>query len=183
MPAPTETKVLGINDAKISKLLTDTGAAPTYSAPVDIPGITSITMSPTFTTKELKGDETVLDNYTKLDSISFTWTNSKMSLTALAIMLGGNVAASGSAGTAVQTYSLTGNDVPQFFKLEGQSLYTDAGDMHVILYKCKVNKVDYELKGEEYAIVSVAGTAIPLVSNKKLKDVIINEKATAISET
>ena len=176
MTVPTETKVLGINDAKIFKLLTDTSEALTYDTPVDVPGIRRLRVSPSFVEKELRGDEAILDTYSKLESIEWSFENAILSLDALAVLLGGEV----TGGTGKQTYTLKSDDVPAYFKLVGKSDYTDAGDVHVVLYKCKATSVEYELQGEEYAVVTASGKAIGTLNNKKVKDVIINETATDI---
>jgi phi13 family phage major tail protein len=177
MTVPTETKVLGINDAKIFELLTDTSKTLTYDTPVDVPAIRRLRVSPSFLEKELKGDEAVLDTYSKLESIEWSFENAKISLDALAVMIGGKV----TQGTNNQTYTLKSDDVPSYFKLVGKADYTDAGDIHVVLYKCKAISVEYELQGEEYAVVTASGKAIGTVNNKKIKDVIINKTATDIT--
>lgn len=181
MSVPTETKILGINDAKIFKLTTDNATSLIYEAAVDIPGVRSLKVTPNFIEKELRGDEAILDTYTKLDSIEWSFENAILSLGALAILLGGTVTAGGVTPNRRQTYTLTKNDVPAYFKLEAKADYTSAGDIHVVLYKCKAGKVDYELKGEDYAVVSASGKAIGTVKDGKVKDVVINETATAIS--
>ncbi len=181
MALTTQTKILGINDAKISKLTLDDATSLTYGTAVDVPGIRSLKITPNFIEKELRGDEAVLDTYTKLDSIEWSFENAILSLDALAILLGGTVTAAGVTPNQTQTYTLTKDDVPAYFKLEAKADYTSAGDVHVVLYKCKANKVDYELKGEDYAVVSASGKAIGTVNNGKVKDVVINETAVEIA--
>ncbi len=181
MPIATSSLLLGVNDAKISKLLTDITTNPTYSSSVDVPGISEVKVSPNFVEKELKGDEVILDYYSKLESVDWSFNNAKISLDALAILLGGTVSASGTTPNQKQTYSLLGTDKPNYFKLEAQSTYTEIGDAHVILYKCKASKVEYTIKGEDFAEVSASGKAIACISNSKVKDIVFNETAAAIS--
>ena len=147
-----------------------------------------MSLTPKFIEKDLRGDEVVLDRYTKLDSIDFSFSNAYLSLDALSTLLGGSVVAGGTGTAETQKYTLSGNSgIAGYFILEAQTLYTDAGDVHVRLYKCKINKFDYELKGEDYATVSVSGMAIPTqfafggAVGGKIKEVTINETATAIS--
>ena len=192
MAITKETKILGINDLKISPIAVDDDndfavSSTSGSADViDIKGIQTLALTPAFIEKDLRGDEVVLDRYTKLDNIGWSFTNAIMSLEALNILLGGGIIAGGTGTAETQTYTLRGADLPRYFVLQAQSKYTDAGDVQVRLYKCKASKVDYELKGEDYAIVSVSGIAIPTQfqfagNGGKIKDVIINETATAIS--
>lgn len=181
MTVATETKVLGINDAKISELTVDTAAATTYGTPIDVPGIVSLKLTPKFLEKELKGDEQILDVYSKLVSVDWSFEGAKISLAALAIMMGGTVALTGLTPAGKQTYNLKNSDRPKFFKIEGQSTYTDAGDIHVILHKCKASKVDYELKGEDYATVTASGKGIGTIKTGDIKDIVINETAEPIA--
>lgn len=188
MAVTKETKLLGINDLKICLIDEDTDtdyrlASTGGSADlVDIKGIQTLALTPTFIEKDLRGDEVVLDRYSKLDTINWSFTNAIMSMDALKVFLGGEIVGT----TTSQTYTLRGLDLPNYFYLEAQTLYSDAGDFHVILYKCKASKVDYELKGEDYAIVSVSGMAIPTQhtfgeSSGRMKSVVTNQNATAIN--
>lgn len=176
MTVPTTTKILGINDIKVSKITADDATSLTYDTSVDIPGATTLKLSAKFVEKELRGDEVILDRYTKIDSIDVQFDHAKVSLDALEVLLGGATV----NGTTNQTYTMSGSDLPNYFKLEGQSVYSDAGDVHIVLYKVKVNKLDYELKGEDYATVSVSATAIPTLKDKKIKDVVFNQTKTDI---
>lgn len=185
MPAIKETKILGINDLRVVRITQDDAAAfeiaqsgsPATASSVDMRGIQTLALTPAFIEKELRGDEVVIDRYTKLDMINWSFTNAIMSLDALRELLGGTITASGTGTDETQTYTLKGTDLPYYFVLEAQTKYTDVGDVHVRLYKCKANKVDYELKGEDYAVVSVSGMAIPTQYDGKVKDVVINETA------
>lgn len=192
MPITKETKILGINDLKIALIAVDDDSDFAVSSTggsadvIDIKGIQTLALTPSFIEKDLRGDEVVLDRYTKLDNIGWSFTNAYMSLDALGLLLGGATVAGGSGVNESQTYTLRGQDLPKYFVLQAQTKYTDAGDVQVRLYKCKASKVDYELKGEDYATVSVSGIAIPTQfqfagNGGKIKDVIINETATPIS--
>ncbi len=180
MPISTETKILGINDAKISRITEDSSTALTYDTAIDVPGITSLKVTPSFVEKELKGDEKIIDTYSKLEKIEWSFEGAKLSLDALAVLLGGTVTAAGVTPNETQTYTLKGVDIPSYFKFEGKSDYTDAGDIHIVLYKCKASSVEYTLQGEDYATVTASGKAIATINDDKIKDVIINETAVDI---
>ena len=191
--AVKETKILGINDLRLCRIVQDDSAGfklkkvsgGSARDVIDLPGVQTLSLTPTFVEKELRGDEVVLDKYTKLDSINWSFTNAIMSLDALSALLGGAVSTSGSN----QVFTLTGLDLPYYFVLEGQAEYTSeaGGDIHVRLFKAKANKVDYELKGEDYCVVSVSGMAIPTSyvwsgeNGGRVKTVTINDTITAIN--
>jgi len=183
VPIVKETLLLGVNDIKIAELLTDPpGGSPTYGPLIDIPGARTLKFTGNIVEKELKGDEQTLDTYQKLQHIEFSFENAKISLDALAVLEGGAVTASGTTPNQKQTHELLGSSLPGYFKMEMQAVYTDVGlgDVHVTLWKCKA-KVDISFQSEDYAIVTVAGKAIPLASNNKIKTIEINETETAIA--
>ncbi len=193
MAATKETKILGINDLKIVLIAEDSDADYRLESTggsadvIDIKGIQTLSLTPTFIEKDLRGDEVVLDRYSKLDTINWSFTNAIMSLDAFKVLYGGDIVASGTGSDETQTFTLRGLDLPKYFYMEAQTLYTDAGDVHVILYKCKASKIDYELKGEDYVSISVSGMAIPTqntfgsTKGGKIKDVVINETAKNIT--
>ncbi len=180
MPLEKESVVLGINDTKIFPITVDDSTTLTYGAAVDVPGITSLKVDPKFIEKQLKGDEVVKDTYSKLEQIEWAIEHGVISLDALAIMIGGTVTTGGETPNQTQTYSLTGADLPQYFKLEGKVDYTDVGDVHLVLYKCKCTSFSYTLKGEDYATISASGKAIATAKDGKVKDIVFNETATDI---
>ncbi|HBC94394.1 MAG TPA: phage tail protein [Pelotomaculum sp.] len=181
MPLVKESVILGINDAKISPLTADDSTATTYGAAVDVPGITSLKLTPTFIEKQLKGDETVIDTYAKLEQIDWAIEHGVVSLDALAIMIGGTVTASGETPNQKQTFTLTKSDLPQYFKLEAKTDYTDVGDAHFMLHKAKCTSFDYTLQGEEYATISASGKAIATMKDGSIKDIVFNETAEDIA--
>ena len=176
-----ESVVLGINDAKIFPITKDDSTSLTYGAAIDVPGIRSLKVTPTFIEKQLKGDETVIDTYAKLEQIDWSIEHGVISLDALAVMVGGAVQAGGTSPKQNQTYSLTKDDLPKYFKLEAKIDYADVGDVHFVLYKCKCTSYDVTLQGEEYATISASGKAIPTMKDGKVKDIIFNETAVDIS--
>lgn len=181
MTLAKETVILGVDDAKISPISVDDASALTYDAAIDVPGITSIKLTPNFVEKELRGDESILDQYSKLESIDWSFENSIMSLDVLAVLIGGTVTANGVTPNQSQTYKLNKADKPKYFKLEGKSDYTDMGDAHVVLYKCKASKAEYSFVGEDYAKVSASGKAIGTKYNGDIKDLVFNETAVDIT--
>jgi len=183
MTLTKETLVLGIDDAKIFKLLTDSSAELSYDGGVDIPGITKLDLEVVVESKKLKGDGKVLDVWVRIESAKWSWENVKIPLDALAILSGGNVTASGATPSQKQKFSLrSSNTPPNYFKLEAKSDYTDAGDVHYIMYKCKVDSLKVSVIGDDYATVSVSGEAIPTENTlgEGILDIDINETAADI---
>lgn len=177
-----------VDDLKISKLLTDPeGGSATYDAPIDVPGIQSISFEPDFLEKELMGDAKVLDTYSKLRFITGQVKHGRISLPVLAVLTGGTLAASGSTPNTQKKLTLKGTDLPGYFLLEAVVEYLGGddndGDYHTRFLKTKMTKFQIEHQGEDYAIVSFDFKAIPLNSNGDLVELIENETAVAIADT
>lgn len=180
------TKVFATKDAKVSKLTADVdGGSTTYATAVDVPGIRSVSLDGDINTVELRGDQTLLDSDSTLNSITVNFEYAKLSLDVLAVMLGGAAADTGSGSVDVSTWSLLGTDTLfPTFKFEAQVVSTDnpGGDLHIVLYKCKLS--DFPEVGtalDDYQTFTAAATASPRLSDKKWMDLVINETAVAIS--
>lgn len=183
MTINNQTIVIGLDDAKIYELTTDSSSVLTYGAAIDLPGLQKIELAPKVTEKALNKDEKVLDYYVKTDYISWAFNSTKISLDVLAILEGGTVTSAGTTPSQTYTYSINKSSAPQYFKLEAKANYTagENGDFHLRLYKCKANNIDILYVANDYAIVSATGVAIPTTNNGNIKDYVINETATTIS--
>lgn len=182
MPLPTETKLLELTDVKISPLTSDADP-PVYGTAVDVPGIQTLEVTPKLASKELRGDNKILDVWSRCESIDWKWSCAKLPLEVLDILLGGTVTAAGTTPNQTQTYSLVGADRPTWFKVEGKVAYVEEGlgDVHVVIFKCKCTGGAAFSLGEDFAKLEASGVAIPLGTTDKLLDVILNETAVDIS--
>lgn len=182
MPLPNASKVLLLQDCKISKMTADSGTGPTYDVAVDIPGIQTLELTPEMETKILEGDDEILDIFSRVRLVNFTWNSAKIPLDVLKILLGGTVTLTGTTPSQQNVYSLA-SEHPGWFKLEGQAVYAEEGlgDVHVVLYKCKCTGGAAFSIGNEFAVLKATGQAIRTASNKKLLDIVFNETATPIA--
>lgn len=175
----------GIRDAKVFPLTDDpSGGSPTYGAGVDCPGIQEVSMSEEFINAELKGDDQTVAVYSKPDKITGTIRIAKDSYPMFAAILGGTVTNSGSSPNEKIVYKRKGTDLPGYFKLEGQATLADnnqAGDSHMILYKCKITGVTRTRSGEGFGQIELNYMGIPLDSTGDTYDLEENETAVSIS--
>jgi len=187
MALPTVSKLLELEDVKIAPLTDDPeGGSATYGTLVDIPGIVKLGIKPVVEKKELQGDNQVMDIWTKVKAIEINFEHVKLSLDVLKIMLGGTVTATGESPNQIQTYSLTADDKPGYFKLEGRVVYVEEGlgDVHFVTYKCLADDPpSWEVSDQsgDFATVSGKATAIPRKADGKIFDIIFNESAEPIS--
>jgi len=182
MSLATKSKVLGLNDMAINELTTDTSTTLTYGTAVDIPGVTKLTLTPSYVEKELRGDEALLDTYQRLASIEFSFEHAIVSLDALKIITGGTLTEGGTTGSLTQTLNISSTSLAKYFKLQGKIIYSDfaSGDVWLTLYKCK-GQFKIEFQTEEYASISCSGKAIGTIKDGKIFDLVFREKTSALS--
>jgi hypothetical protein len=153
-------------------------------------GILSLQISPEMVTKNLMGDSTIMDTYSRITSVNFTVTNSVLSFGGLEVMLGGKITKTGDGDAEKVTYSMTKETAtPKYFLLEGKWDYpsTDGtvGDGHVVLYKCRVSEApDFTINDSsgDFGECTFSGVALPTNFSGKWWDSTLAAKATVIGE-
>lgn len=179
-----KTKWFAVVDAKISPLTADPeGGAATYGASIDVPGIKSVGITPGIASKELRGDNKRLDVDVSISGIRLQFAHAKLSLDALAVLLGGSVLDSGVTPAQKARYRHLGASRPGYWKFEAQAPSVDVigGDGHIIAYKCIVT--GYELGNAEENYRTFSGTAETMarLADDVWVDIDINETAVAIA--
>ena len=105
-----------VKDCKVYPMLTDpAGAAMTFSAGLDVPGIQEVSLEPNFITAELKGDGgAVLAKKGKIDRLNFSCTYSELALPVLAALLGQTLAESDTGSDGLATLPFDDSSLPYF---------------------------------------------------------------------
>lgn len=181
MPLSHVTKLFAVQDAKLYPLLTDpAGGAATYDEGFDIPGIKSLELSGDIETKDLRGDNTLLDSDSVLMNVNLKIMHAKLSLDVQAAMLGGAVVDSGTTPTQKVKWALNNSTKLGVFKLEAVSVSADPvlGNVLMRFHKCRL--ASYPGGGfveEDYAIPEFDVRTLPLISTGDWIDYEINETA------
>ncbi len=169
-----------LDDLKLRKLLADpVGGSPAWDPYFDVPSVQSCSCQATVKTKNLPGDATIRDIFTKVTGLNGSVRSGEISIDMLAVLLGGDKLTELSG--ARTRYKHKGAHLPNFFGLEGQVRYKGGsdvalgGDFHLVAYKCKITNFSIEFQNEEYALVSFDWQAIPLRSNDDLFDLVDND--------
>lgn len=145
MAAPHATWTFDVQDCKVYALTSDLAgaSAPVYSAAVDVPGISEISLEPNFVTSELLGDGgTVIAKKGRVDRMNFSCTYGKLSLDVLDVLFqnGFTVTDSGTGASEVATGVLLGTNSISYFKLEAliADVDVDLAEAALVLPKCAV---------------------------------------------
>jgi hypothetical protein len=187
VPISRVTKLFAVKDCKVFPLLDDpAGGTPAYGVGIDVPGIKSMQVSGDVETKELRGDNQLLDSDSILKNITVSFPHAKLSLDVLVALVSSTVTDSGTGATEATEWNLTSDSRPVPFKIEGASPTSGGdiigGDVHFIAWKCKISKFPgLGLAEEDYQAIENEATAVPLISTGKLLSTRINKTATAIA--
>lgn len=107
--------VFSVHDMKVYPITDqgDASTAPTYGSPVDVPGVSEISLDVSVTEAMLRGDGRVLDQRSILDAVELAFTYGKIDPDVLAVLDGGTV--STNAGGDTTRYVRNADDsVPAF---------------------------------------------------------------------
>ena len=179
-------KVFAVKDAKIAKITADaSGAATTYATSVDVPGIKSVTIGGDITSAELRGDNTRLDYSAVLSGVSVEFEYAKLSLDALAVLLGSTVTDSGTTPNQIAKLTVDSDDTLNYFRFEAVAAGADpiGGDVLISLGKVILTEFpELGMAEEDYQTFSVSGQAMsPLGTGSKWLDISIRETTAALT--
>lgn len=186
-PISHVTKLYSVQDCKLFPLTADpAGGTPSYGEGVDAPGIQQMVIGGDIEIKSLRGDNRALASNSSLTDITIDVTNAKLSLDALAVILGGVTTDAGAAPARTASWDLTAdNAILPPFKIEGvtppNGVDIIGGDLHWVLYCCQLSKFPaLGLAQEDFQVASFSAQANPLVSTGEWISAVINETAVPI---
>lgn len=186
MPLSPTTKIYAVEDAKIAELTADPdGGSATYGSIIDIPGIKSVGLDFDITNVSLRGDNRELDSDSTLVAVNISFEHAKLNLDALALMIGGTVTDAGVTPNQTATYSRVGTDSFSYFKFEAKTptngVDQSGGDLHLVIYKCKVTDYSLGMAEEDYQTFSGTARGVFRASDEALWDLVVNETSAAIA--
>lgn len=174
------TKVYAVQHCQIASVLTDVvGAACTYGEWFDVPGIKSLVFSGDMDTKQLRGDNRLIDQQSIITGLTAKFENAKLSLQNLAVMLGGSVTdrtASATVPYTGQGWSMTSDAFPLSFGMRAVSAAGDApgGAVAFVMSKCSLSGFpEIGAAEEDYQIVSGEVNVNPPNGTSAWLDVVI----------
>lgn len=188
MPLGHTSKLYAVSDCKLYKMLTDVaGGSATYAAAVDVPGIKTVAIGGDITTAQLRGDNSLLDQAATVGGLTVSVEHAKMSLDAIAVLLGGSVADSGTTPNMKSTWDLTGTSTPAYFKLEAKTPSNGSdfigGSVNITLHKLMLSSFpSLGFAEEDYQTVSFDAVGMPLLATGvKALTLAFNETDAALS--
>jgi hypothetical protein len=173
----------GIRDVRLTAY-TDTAGAVLGTTVTDLPYGRTLSFSETEEFEELRGDDRVVTTRGKGASVEFELESGGISIDAWKVMTGGTVTDSGTTPNKKRVLRKLGRTSRPWFLIEGQVISDSGGDLHAILYRCRLtDTLEGEFSDGEFFLTSGSGVALPLDSSDVLYDIVQNETAVSISGT
>lgn len=174
-------KLYSTEDCKIAPMLSDVAGFASYGTAVDVPGIRAVTMTPQIESKELRGDNRLLDADSTLVGVEISATHAKLSIEALEVLLGGDVTLGASTSTYVQDGGIA---LPKWsigWRTPDNGGDSTGGDVQFRVAKCVITAYQLGTAQEDYQELSFSAKGFVRLADDRLFDIGINATAAAIS--
>jgi hypothetical protein len=149
----TKTFHRGIRDMKIAAW----NGVNSFGTAYDVLGARRMAVTLTIETDELRGDDAVLDRYSKFVAATFSLEHASVDLETLDIMLGGTLVSNAS----YEDFLLGQDDNIPYIAVAGRVVGSDVEDLHFFGAKCKVaGNFDYQAQIDQYLIPRVDFQAV-----------------------
>lgn len=175
------TKLYSTEDCQIAPVTSDVAGYAAYGSLVDVPGIKQVGMKPQIEAKELRGDNRLLDADSTLVGVELSATHAKLSLAALAVILGGTYTPGASASTYIQT---GGAALPKWaisWRTPTNGGDDVGGGVHFRVVKCVVTAYDLGTAFEDYQELSFSAKGYYRLADDELFDIGVKATQAAIS--
>lgn len=171
--------MLKLKNFTVYKVLTDTEEGTTYEAGRKIPGIQAMNISPVIDTKNIPGDDTILDVVTVFSHAEIGATLDEVSIEDYAYLLGKSVGTEGAVDD-------TANDIAPYFAVSAKAGKSNGQDRYITLYKVKFNQPEEAFKtleGADTISQELSGTAVKRNSDEKWRVRVDSDSPTVAPET
>ena len=182
MTLEVQQNVLGVTEAYIAKVTTNTSTTYETGTKMKLPDLSSMEITKTTEKKEAKAGLKVVDSFTLQTGFDVKFENVNSPLDVLALINGSEVTQTGETGTGKASVIETESQVPVMFNLEAKSdlINGQAADIHVEMY-CVKGILDVKTTADDYWTCSFEGSAFARKKDGAYRELSINETDTAIA--
>lgn len=163
----------GARDAALFSLITDDASELTYGTGFDVT-IQELSINPDIETVELPGDDIILDIFSKLKQITGTIKFAKVHTAALSLLWG----ATEGTTSSTRTLTISGDDLPGYFKIVAKVAYTGGSSNAVCLlhlFKVKMTNIEFSGNQDDYWQFSADFSAIATTYTDQVCEIAIHE--------
>jgi len=174
----------GLRDVKLSSFTnatTETPATPT----IDLPAARVFTFTEAEEYETLTGDDKTITTRGKGATLTWELEGGGYSADVVKLIVGGTLTDGGTAPAQTRKLRKLATDSRPFFKVEGQSMSDNGGDVHGVIYRCRATG-DFEMHFEQgtWFLTNISGEAFPSLAATTvdaLYEITYNETITAIT--
>lgn len=173
----------GIRDCKLTRY-TDASGSILAGASVDLPNMTTFSFSETEEFSELRGDDRLVATRGQGAQVEWELEAGGISFPAWSILTGGEVIESGITPNRKRIIRKKGSDSRPYFRSNGRAISDSGGDVHSVVYRCRVNDtVEGEFGDGEFFMTSASGLGLPMLDEEFdiLYDFVQNETASPLT--
>lgn len=175
----------GIRDCKLTPY-TDAAGTVLDTASVDLPYMRTFSWSETEEFAELRGDDRVIAIRGQGALVEWELESGGISFDVWKILTGGDVIVTGLTPNRKWVLRKRSTQTRPYFRMEGKAMSDSGGDVHAVVYRCRVNDtVEGEFTDGEFFLTSASGQGLPVLDdvNDLLYDFVFNETPVNILTT
>lgn len=173
----TNTLPFGLRDVRIYPLNT----AGVRQTGVDLPVSQTFSFKESSSTVELTGDDRIQGAHDFDPYVDWELDAGGISLEAFQALVGGTITSAGTTPAQTKTFSKLVTQQRPYFEIEGQAISDSGGDLHCVVYRCKVTgDLDGKFENGVFWATKITGKGFGRLDNDKLYDFIQNETTAPI---
>ena len=178
----------GLRDIKIQSYADQEGTvlATGPGAIVDLPNAQTLSFEEAEDFEELRGDDRTVTVHGKGAVVEFEFESGGLPLDVLPKINGGTLTETGVEGAKKVKYTKRGSDVKPFFRIFGRVISDSGGDVHAVIYRCKLSdSFEGEFGDGEFFVTNGSGQGLPMLDETEdiIYDFIHNQTATPLATT
>lgn len=126
----------GLRDVRLTPYTT-LAATVLAASGFDLPNARTLAFTEVEDFTDLRGDDRLAASHGSGPNVEWELEGGGISLEAVQVMYSGTIVDTGVTPNQVRTYYKKVTDVRPYFKIEGQSISDNGGDLHVVIYRAK----------------------------------------------
>lgn len=136
----------GLRDLKLAAWTAENS----YGTAMDVYGAREMTVELVVESDQLEGDDVVIDRYTKIIAVNFSWAMGSVDLELLDVLIGGTLVSNGD----YEDLRIGEDDSVPYVAMAGRVVGSDAAhDLHIFVPKAKISgNVQYQAQYGAYMI-------------------------------
>lgn len=155
----------------------------TRGAGVDLPVSKTFSFKETYQNAELSGDDRIVASHSYNPVVEWELESGGITLAAYLVLVGGTLTNTGTGSAQVQMLEKLVTDDRPYFEVEGQAISDSGGDVHIVVYRCKVTgDIDGKMDNGTFWMSKASGKGYGRLDNNKLYDIVQNATSTAITD-